>query len=125
MSKCSKCGRDTFGSICGECKEGTIHPFKSITQEPEKEYSPLAKEYFAIKASHPDYIVLVSNGKYYQAFGDDAFILNHKFSSMILTQTESPIYKNYTLTGFESFRLQDVLRLLILDGFRVITYWYK
>lgn len=49
---CQRCGRETFGNLCGDCKEG----FASITKE-----VPLKlKELFVIKDSTGRYFLHVS-----------------------------------------------------------------
>ena len=86
----------------------------------EKKYveTPLMKQYYQIKAVHPDAILLFRVGDFYETFGDDAI----KASSILgitLTKRANGKDKQLEMAGFPYHALDTYLPKLVRAGRRV------
>lgn len=86
----------------------------------EKKYveTPLMKQYYQIKAVHPDAILLFRVGDFYETFGDDAI----KASSILgitLTRRANGAASSVELAGFPFHAIDAYLPKLIRAGERV------
>lgn len=86
----------------------------------EKKYveTPLMKQYYSIKAVHPDAILLFRVGDFYETFGDDAI----KASSILgitLTKRANGAASSVELAGFPYHAVDTYLPKLVRAGERV------
>ena len=86
----------------------------------EKKYveTPLMKQYYNIKAVHPDAILLFRVGDFYETFGDDAI----KASSILgstLTKRANGAASSVELAGFPHHAIDAYLPKLVRAGERV------
>lgn len=94
-------------------------PKKRATKQP-KEYveTPLMKQYYSIKAVHPDAILLFRVGDFYETFGEDAI----KASSILgitLTRRANGAASYVELAGFPYHAVDTYLPKLVRSGARV------
>jgi len=82
-----------------------------------KKQTPLMKQYFAIKAKHPDAILLFRVGDFYETFSEDA-IAASKALGIVLTARNNGGSK-IELAGFPYHSLPLYLPRLVKAGFRV------
>jgi len=80
--------------------------------------TPLMKQYFAIKAKHPDAILLFRVGDFYETFGEDA-IKASKVLGIILTKRHNGSASEIELAGFPHHSLDTYLPKLVRAGYRV------
>ncbi len=83
----------------------------------EKKQTPLMQQYFAMKAEHPDAIMLFRVGDFYETFGEDA-VLASKVLGIILTARNNGSSK-IELAGFPHHSLDLYLPKLVRSGHRV------
>ena len=93
---------------------------KSCEMAIEKKYveTPLMKQYYQIKAVHPDAILLFRVGDFYETFGDDAI----KASSILgitLTKRANGAASSVELAGFPHHAVDAYLPKLVRAGERV------
>ena len=80
--------------------------------------TPLMKQYYSIKAVHPDAILLFRVGDFYETFGDDAI----KASSILgitLTKRANGSASFVELAGFPYHALDTYMPKLVMAGQRV------
>ena len=80
--------------------------------------TPLMKQYFAIKAKHPDALLLFRVGDFYETFGEDA-IKTSKILGIILTRRANGSATFVELAGFPHHALDTYLPKLVKAGLRV------
>ena len=90
---------------------------KLLTMAVEKKYveTPLMKQYYQIKAVHPDAILLFRVGDFYETFGDDAI----KASSILgitLTKRANGAASSVELAGFN----KNQVSLTVEEGYLTI-----
>lgn len=83
----------------------------------QKKQTPLMQQYFAMKAEHPDAIMLFRVGDFYETFGEDA-VLASKILGIILTARNNGSSK-IELAGFPHHSLDVYLPKLVRSGHRV------
>ena len=93
---------------------------KSTEVKAEKKYveTPLMKQYYEIKAVHPDAILLFRVGDFYETFGEDAI----KASSILgitLTRRANGAASYVELAGFPYHALDNYMPKLVRAGERV------
>ncbi len=86
----------------------------------EKKYveTPLMKQYYAIKAVHPDAILLFRVGDFYETFGDDA-IKASGILGITLTRRANGAASSVELAGFPYHAVDTYLPKLVRAGERV------
>lgn len=86
----------------------------------EKKYveTPLMKQYYAIKAQHPDALLLFRVGDFYETFGDDA-IKASDILGITLTKRANGSASSVELAGFPHHALDTYLPKLVRAGQRV------
>ncbi len=86
----------------------------------EKKYAetPLMKQYYAVKAQHPDAIVLFRMGDFYETFGDDA-IKAAGILGITLTRRANGAAATVELAGFPYHAVETYLPKLVRAGERV------
>jgi len=80
--------------------------------------TPLMKQYFSIKAKHPDAILLFRVGDFYETFGDDA-IKASKILGITLTRRANGAAQYVELAGFPHHSVDIYLPKLVRAGQRV------
>lgn len=86
------------------------------TKKPPK-VTPLMKQYFGVKAKHPDAILLFRVGDFYETFGEDA-VKASKALGIVLTARNNGGSK-IELAGFPYHSMALYLPRLVKAGFRV------
>ncbi|MFI3315026.1 MAG: DNA mismatch repair protein MutS [Rikenellaceae bacterium] len=86
----------------------------------EKKYveTPLMKQYYAIKTSHPDAILLFRVGDFYEMFGQDAIVAS-EILGITLTKRANGAASFVELAGFPYHSLNVYLPKLVRAGERV------
>ena len=86
----------------------------------EKKYveTPLMKQYYQIKAVHPDAILLFRVGDFYETFGDDA-IKASAILGITLTKRANGSASSVELAGFPYHALDTYMPKLVRAGQRV------
>lgn len=86
----------------------------------EKKYveTPLMKQYYSIKAIHPDAILLFRVGDFYETFGDDA-IKSSSILGITLTRRANGAASYIELAGFPYHAIDTYLPKLVRAGERV------
>lgn len=86
----------------------------------EKKYveTPLMKQYYQIKAVHPDAILLFRVGDFYETFGDDA-IEASSILGITLTKRANGSASSVELAGFPHHAVESYLPKLVRAGKRV------
>ena len=79
---------------------------KILLEKPAKKITPLMKQYNAIKAKHPDAILLFRVGDFYETFGEDA-IKTSKILDIILTKRGAGSQSETELAGFPHHSLNN------------------
>ena len=80
--------------------------------------TPLMKQYFTIKAKHPDAVLLFRVGDFYETFGDDA-IRTAEILGITLTRRANGSASYVELAGFPYHALDTYLPKLVRAGQRV------
>jgi DNA mismatch repair protein MutS len=80
--------------------------------------TPLMKQYFSIKAKHPDAILLFRVGDFYETFGEDA-IKASEILGITLTRRANGSAQFVELAGFPHHALDNYLPRLVRAGQRV------
>jgi len=80
--------------------------------------TPLMKQYYAIKAKHPDAVLLFRIGDFYETFGDDA-IKTADILGITLTRRANGAASYVELAGFPYHALDTYLPKLVRAGQRV------
>ncbi len=89
-------------------------------EKPEKKYveTPLMKQYYTIKAMHPDAILLFRMGDFYETFGEDA-IKASGILGITLTRRANGAAATVELAGFPHHAIDVYLPKLVRAGERV------
>lgn len=80
--------------------------------------TPLMKQYYQIKAKHPDAILLFRVGDFYETFSDDA-IKASEILGITLTRRANGSAQFVELAGFPHHALDTYLPKLVRAGMRV------
>lgn len=80
--------------------------------------TPLMKQYFALKAEHPDALLLFRVGDFYETFGEDA-VKASKALGIVLTRRANGAAAYVELAGFPHHSIDTYLPKLVKAGFKV------
>ena len=80
--------------------------------------TPLMKQYFSVKAKHPDAVLLFRVGDFYETFGEDA-IRTSEILGITLTKRANGAASSVELAGFPYHALDTYLPKLVRAGQRV------
>ncbi len=80
--------------------------------------TPLMKQYYSVKASHPDAVLLFRVGDFYETFGEDA-IRTAEILGITLTKRANGAASHVELAGFPHHALDNYLPKLVRAGQRV------
>ena len=83
-----------------------------------KEDTPLLKQYFSIKAQHPEAILLYRVGDFYETYSDDAVTVS-KVLGIVLTRRSNGEKGDTQMAGFPHHALESYLHKLIRAGYKV------
>ncbi|MBO4670332.1 MAG: DNA mismatch repair protein MutS [Bacteroidales bacterium] len=82
------------------------------------EDTPLLKQYFSIKAQHPEAILLYRVGDFYECYSDDAVTLS-KTLGIVLTRRNNGEKGDTPMAGFPHHAIDTYLPKLVRAGFKV------
>lgn len=80
--------------------------------------TPLMKQYFSVKAQHPDALLLFRVGDFYETFGEDAVIAS-KVLGIVLTKRNNGPGTAVELAGFPHHSIETYLPKLVRNGYKV------
>ena len=84
----------------------------------ESSMTPMMKQYFAMKAVHPEALLLFRCGDFYETYGDDAETTS-RVLGIALTKRSSVMKEQVPMAGFPYHALENFLPKLIRAGFKV------
>lgn len=82
------------------------------------EDTPLIKQFFSIKAQHPEAILLYRVGDFYETYSDDA-LLASKVLGIVLTKRTNGDKGNLPMAGFPHHAIDVYLPKLVRAGYKV------
>lgn len=82
------------------------------------EDTPLLKQYFAVKAQHPEALLLYRVGDFYETYSDDA-LLASKVLGLVLTKRSNGDKEPTPMAGFPHHAIEQYLQKLIRAGYKV------
>ena len=82
------------------------------------EDTPLLKQYFSIKAQHPEAILLYRVGDFYETYADDA-VTASKVLGLVLTRRSNADKGSTPMAGFPHHAIENYLQKLIRAGYKV------
>ena len=80
--------------------------------------TPLMKQYFDIKAKHPDAILLFRVGDFYEMYGEDA-VIGSEILGIVQTKRANGVAQHVEMAGFPHHALDTYLPKLVRAGKRV------
>ena len=80
--------------------------------------TPLMKQYFDIKAKHPDAILLFRVGDFYEMYGEDA-VIGAEILGIVQTKRANGVGQHVEMAGFPHHALDSYLPKLVRAGKRV------
>lgn len=83
-----------------------------------KEDTPMLKQYFAIKAQHPEALLLYRVGDFYETYSDDALTAS-KVLGLVLTKRSNGDKDATPMAGFPHHAIEGYLQKLVRAGFKV------
>ena len=89
-----------------------------LTEAKNTVNTPLMKQYYSIKAKHPDAILLFRMGDFYETFGEDA-VKTSGILDITLTKRANGAAASVELAGFPYHALDNYLPRLVRAGQRV------
>ena len=82
------------------------------------EDTPLLKQYFSIKAQHPEALLLYRVGDFYETYSDDA-VLASKVLGLVLTKRSNGDKGDTPMAGFPHHAIEAYLQKLVRGGYKV------
>lgn len=80
--------------------------------------TPMMKQFFAVKAEHPEAMLLFRCGDFYETYGDDALTAS-KVLGIVLTKRSSATPGSIPMAGFPYHSLDTYLPRLVRAGYKV------
>ncbi|MBQ7811543.1 MAG: DNA mismatch repair protein MutS [Bacteroidales bacterium] len=80
--------------------------------------TPMMKQFFAVKAEHPEAVLLFRCGDFYETYGDDA-ITASKVLGIVLTKRSNAAPDSIPMAGFPYHSLETYLPRLVRAGYKV------
>ena len=80
--------------------------------------TPMMQQYFAMKALHPEALLLFRCGDFYETYGDDAETAS-KVLGIALTKRSSIMKEHIPMAGFPYHAIESFLHKLIRAGYKV------
>lgn len=82
------------------------------------EDTPLIKQFFSVKAQHPEAILLYRVGDFYETYSDDA-LLASKVLGLVLTKKSNGEKERVPMAGFPHHAIDTYLPKLVRAGYKV------
>ena len=80
--------------------------------------TPMMKQYFAVKAEHPEAVLLFRCGDFYETYGEDTLTAS-KVLGIVLTKRSSTAPGAIPMAGFPHHSLETYLPRLVRAGYKV------
>jgi len=80
--------------------------------------TPMMKQFFAVKAEHPEAVLLFRCGDFYETYGDDALIAS-KVLGIVLTKRSNAAPDSIPMAGFPHHSIETFLPRLVRAGYKV------
>ncbi len=80
--------------------------------------TPMMKQYFGMKAEHPEAILLFRCGDFYETYGDDALVAS-KVLGIVLTKRSSAMATPIPMAGVPYHAINQYLPKLVRAGYKV------
>jgi len=80
--------------------------------------TPMMRQFFAVKAEHPEAVLLFRCGDFYETYGDDALTAS-KVLGIVLTKRSSAVPGAIPMAGFPYHSLETYLPRLVRAGYKV------
>ena len=80
--------------------------------------TPMMKQFFAVKAEHPEALLLFRCGDFYETYGDDALTAS-KVLGIVLTKRSNAAPDSIPMAGFPHHSLETYLPRLVRAGYKV------
>lgn len=84
----------------------------------QAEDTPLLKQYFAVKAQHPEAVLLYRVGDFYETYSDDAVLVS-KVLGLVQTKRSNGDKEAVPMAGFPYHAIEQYLTRLIRAGYKV------
>ena len=94
----------------------TKHTIDMADKKPTE--TPMMKQFFAVKAEHPEAMLLFRCGDFYETYGDDALTAS-KVLGIVLTKRSSATPGAIPMAGFPHHSLETYLPRLVRAGYKV------
>ena len=91
---------------------------KEKSEHKEKKSTPVMRQFWDAKKSHPDSIMLFRMGDFYETFDEDAKIASD-ILGLALTKRSNGAASSVPLAGFPYHSLDQYLHKLLLNGYKV------
>ena len=82
------------------------------------EDTPMLRQYFAVKAQHPEALLLYRVGDFYETYSDDALVAS-KVLGLVLTKRSNGDKEPTPMAGFPHHAIETYLQKLVRAGFKV------
>ena len=82
------------------------------------EDTPMLKQYFSIKAQHPEAVLLYRVGDFYETYSDDAVLVS-KVLGLVLTRRSNGDKGTTPMAGFPHHAIEGYLQKLVRGGYKV------
>ena len=80
--------------------------------------TPMMKQFFTVKAQHPEALLLFRCGDFYETYGDDALTAS-KVLGIVLTKRSNAAPDSIPMAGFPHHSLETYLPRLVRAGYKV------
>ena len=80
--------------------------------------TPLIKQFFEVKAQHPEALLLYRVGDFYESYSDDA-VTASRVLGLVLTKKSNGDKGHVAMAGFPHHALETYLTKLIRAGYKV------
>ncbi|MGM9735217.1 MAG: DNA mismatch repair protein MutS [Candidatus Cryptobacteroides sp.] len=80
--------------------------------------TPMMKQFFAVKAEHPEALLLFRCGDFYETYGDDALVAS-KILGIVLTKRSNAAPDAIPMAGFPYHSIETYLPRLVRAGYKV------
>lgn len=84
----------------------------------QAEDTPLLKQYFTVKAQHPEAVLLYRVGDFYETYSDDAVLVS-KVLGLVQTKRSNGDKEAVPMAGFPHHAIEQYLTRLIRAGYKV------
>ena len=82
------------------------------------EDTPMLKQYFSVKAQHPEAVLLYRVGDFYETYSDDAILVS-KVLGLVLTKRSNGDKEPCPMAGFPHHAVETYLQKLVRAGYKV------